>query len=562
MKTVLCIIGEELSAENEAAILQYDQEDILIHLYTNAIKEGISIGTILELFDQIEIAEVATNRYLMSDMPDYLTTAEALYSGLFGKFLYLPHMGRNYSTGDLIREETDKNKVLILSYLVEMLADQQDFQQMNYLVLNSNEFTLYNRYYYWRQTMRILLRKKNLKDTIQLEGLYQSIYQGYYDACKDLLKPVYKETRRRNLIYLITLQFIGLQHPPTRSALERISVLSKQLQKQVKVINTREPMTQLGKFPMFAATKASLNESLFGSKEYLYDGMQFTIEQSTLDMPEIGEVRKILQEIRTEKPYMILVMGNSSIVADMAAHIVPVINIPVVFSSTVARPGQYTAIGRRFSSTERQQLFHSDSVPTNIIESTFSFSLKEQINHYQRIDFHLPEERFLLLVVGTRLHDEVDVEFIDTIRPLLHEGAFLVFAGRFDGYEKRCEVDSDLKNLSTFVGFQDDIMAFDELMDLYVNPKRSGGGYSVIEAFSKGVPCITLRYGDIAAAAGDEFCVETYMEMRDSIRRYMNDSEFYQNQVKKAKRRVTEVTDAVGALQHIMKEAESRELFF
>lgn len=59
-------------------------------------------------------------------------------------------------------------------------------------------------------------------------------------------------------------------------------------------------------------------------------------------------------------------------------------------------------------------------------------------------------------------------------------------------------------------------MAVDELMDLYVNPKRSGGGYSIIEAFSVGIPGVTLRNGDIAAAA----------------------------------------------LQHILKEAESRELFF
>lgn len=516
MKTILCIVGRELTPENETALLQYDDDDTMIHLYTNAIVEGNSIGMVLELLKSLDLEDQAGSRWFMSDMPDYMATAEKLYSELFDRFIYFPHMQSPYSIGDLFGEESDKNQALILSYLVEKTADQKDFEQMNRLVINSPEFTLYNRYYYWRQVARICLRKKDLHDSQQLKELYQLIYDGYYEACKDLLEPIKKDERHEELIYVMTLQFIGLDHPPTRSALERISVLYKQLHKKIKVINTREPMTSLGAFPMYLPIHASLNDSITGSHIFQYDDMIFTLDQSDKEMPEIGEVRKILLKIRKDKPYMILVIGNGSIVADMASKIVPVINIPVVFSSVWLHEGQYTAVGKTLNNEERKSIFGSTELPTNIIESTFSFELKEQKNHYTRSDLGLPEARFLLLTVGTRLQDEVDDEFIKAICPLFKQGAFIVFAGIFDNYEKYCDQYLDLKNNSIFIGYQQDILAVDELMDLYVNPRRSGGGYSIIEAFSKGVPGVTLYGGDIAAAA----------------------------------------------LQHILQEAQNRELFF
>ena len=562
MRTILCIIGNELTTDNEAVLLQYDDDDTLIHLYTNAIAEGISIGMVLELLNQIEISDGVEQRWFMSDMPDYIAMAEALYAGLFSRFICFPSMGAVYSRGNLLSEETDKNKVLILSYLVEAMAAQEDFEQMNRLVISSNEFTLYNRHYYWRQAARICMRKKNLQDSRQLQELYHLIYQGYHEACQDLLKPIPRENRHENLIYVLTLQFIGLQHPPTRSALERISVLYKRLHKEVKVINTREPMTALGKFPMYSATDASINESINGSHVFQYDNMIFSLEQSEKEMPEIEEVRKILQKLREDKPYMILVIGNGSIVADMASKIIPVINIPVVFSSVWIREGQYTAVGRKISNKERQALFGSTELPVNIIESTFSFELKEQRNHYTRKEMQLPESRFLMLIVGTRLHDEVDDDFITELSPMFCEGAFFAFAGVFHNYETYCKKYPDFKENSIFLGYQDDILAVDELMDLYVNPKRSGGGYSIIEAFSVGIPGVTLRNGDIAAAAGEDFCVDDYAQMRQEIERYMTDREFYCSQVEKAKKRVTEVTDATAALQHILQEAQDKELFF
>lgn len=56
-----------------------------------------------------------------------------------------------------------------------------------------------------------------------------------------------------------------------------------------------------------------------------------------------------------------------------------------------------------------------------------------------------------------------------------------------------------------------------ECMDLYVNPKRSGGGSSVAESLYKGLPVVTLPVGDVSAAAGESFRVADYGEMAETI---------------------------------------------
>lgn len=563
MKLIICVIGRTLSEANEKVLLQYDNDDVMIHLFTECIEQCFTLGELLKMYLQFMQEGPCEEVWLFSDMPDYIHEAENLFASLYNTFLILPDQENNPFSGELLHEKTDANKIWIDSYLIETRAEDEDFERMNLTVLNSSEFTLYQRFYYWRQALRFGLRKKNLQDKKQLlNQIYQGLRREYEEACLDLLTPILHKDRNADLIYVITLQFIGLDHPPTRTALERIKVLNCDLNKTVKVINTCEPMTALGKFPMYAAQEGSINDGITGNRIYQYDGFVFSLEQSSKDMPEIGEVRRMLQEIREDKPYMILVIGNGSIVADMASKIVPVINIPVVFSSVWIRDGQYTAVGRHFSDEEKRQYFGKTELPVNIIESTFSFQLKEQKNHYSRIDFGLPEDKFLLVVVGTRLHDEVDDEFIVEMMPLLSQNAFFVFAGKFDNYEMYCDKYSEFAINSSFIGYQDDIMAVNELMDLYVNPKRLGGGYSIIEAFSKGVPGVTLQTGDIAVAAGEAFCVGDYAQMRNVILRYMTDQSFYKEQMQKALQRVQEVTDTAGALQHILSEAANKELFF
>ena len=68
-------------------------------------------------------------------------------------------------------------------------------------------------------------------------------------------------------------------------------------------------------------------------------------------------------------------------------------------------------------------------------------------------------------------------EFITAMEKLYDRNIHMVFAGYFDEYGNICRRHPGLKEHSTFVGYQDDILALTEIIDLYVNPKRVGGGF-------------------------------------------------------------------------------------
>lgn len=86
--------------------------------------------------------------------------------------------------------------------------------------------------------------------------------------------------------------------------------------------------------------------------------------------------------------------------------------------------------------------------------------------------------------------------------------------------------------------------------------------FSVIEAFSKGKPGVTIHYGDVAAAAGDDFCVTDYEEMIRVIKRYTEDKGYYEQMVKKGKIRAKEMTDSKAALEKILATVKERRSFF
>jgi glycosyltransferase involved in cell wall biosynthesis len=146
--------------------------------------------------------------------------------------------------------------------------------------------------------------------------------------------------------------------------------------------------------------------------------------------------------------------------------------------------------------------------------------------------------------VGSRLDFEVTDEFVEQVLlPVMQQGIVSVFMGVFDDYSKRCQKYPTLGDSSVFVGFVKDVQAVNEICDVYVNPRRNGGGTSVVEAMAKKLPPVTLNYGDVALGAGEDFWVEDYDDMVQQILRLQDDEVFYQTMSEKAYERMKVVTD-------------------
>ena len=89
-------------------------------------------------------------------------------------------------------------------------------------------------------------------------------------------------------------------------------------------------------------------------------------------------------------------------------------------------------------------------------------------------------------------------------------------------------------------GSKNNLIDYQNLFDLFVNPPRIGGGNTGAMALSAGVPVLTLNKGDIASVAGEEFTVETLEDYPEMIWKYKNDAAFYERQSKLARAKIEE----------------------
>ena len=75
--------------------------------------------------------------------------------------------------------------------------------------------------------------------------------------------------------------------------------------------------------------------------------------------------------------------------------------------------------------------------------------------------------------------------------------------------------------------FQEDMLAIAELCDIYVNPPRAGGQTSAAEAMYKGLPVVSLNYGDVSICIGKENCVDGLKKIYAAVLKLVKDKNFY-----------------------------------
>lgn len=456
-------------------------------------------------------------------------------------------------------------KLMFLSWLVDTAESKTSLENMLELTMKSKVLTTYNRYYMWNQVKRIkwINNSMNSKKIQELSSaLYKQVYWEYYEKLEDYCIKIPEEERDTDFILVMSYSFLGERHAPTRTTLERIYTIGKLLNKRVMLINTRETLTNLGLILLNKNCVRNLIDEYSNRDTYQYKDYEFPFFQPDVEMPHLSAVLDIMKFVKQAKPYFILSVGSGSIVSDLCANIVPVLSMSVVFSSLPVTMSKLSILGRKVNSNEWPLLIEQGYDKDSIIESRFTFDLIEKHIVLTREDLGLPKDKFLLLVVGLRLDSEITDEFISYMEKTYEVGTHLVFAGLFDHYDDFCKKHISLREHSSYIGYCNDMLALNSICDLYVNPKRLGGGFSIIEAFHEGKPGVTINVGDVSVSGGSEFCVENYDEMVTHIRRYIQDEQFYNDMSNKAKLRADFMTDSKGAMEELIQTALCSKYFF
>lgn len=238
---------------------------------------------------------------------------------------------------------------------------------------------------------------------------------------------------------------------------------------------------------------------------------------------------------------------------------VPTLTVGTTQSGLAVTLTSYQAVHGKLNDTWKLVCKNTGKTEQHMIHGRFTFSLKEQLEHTSREKEQLPDKQFLLAVVGARLDEEVTDDFLKMLRGVLSPQIGVVFIGKFETYEKVAERYPNIRQYMYQLGFCSDILSKLEICDLYVNPTRKGGGTSAVEAMSKGLPTISVSYGDVAGIIGEEFCCRDYEEMAELIGRYAKDDKFYQKKAEDAKKLAELYLDTDSEFKRIMEEYDRRE---
>lgn len=465
------------------------------------------------------------------------------------------------------KSKSDKNSyayIFLQSIIINITLDEKELVDLEEYVIENEELDAGTKHFLFYQIKSLMFCNKKLttENTVLLKWkLFEQIVGLYKRLIHTELKYIPRNERNHSIVLVVTEQFLTTEHGPTKTALDRCKTLINKMKKEVVLIDTAEYGNFYSNCPFYNALYGTYIQQNSELQEVEWKDVTVPYVQCENNMPNPESIEALLETVYTLKPEHIVMIGGNSIFANLADEIIPVLAVGLSPSAMENTMVSYQTLSRKLSDEDIRILHAMGKSEDSVIYSVFTSGLKEQTEHITRKELGIEEKCFVMAVIGARLDAEVTESFCDMLEEVLEDGMQVVFIGRFEKYYEINEKKyPNLKKYSKYLGFCSDILSRLECCDLYVNPIRSGGGTSSVEALYKGIPVVTTEYGDVATNVGEAFWVKDYEEMKLRIKQYRYDIDYYHRQSKYALEKVKGLLDTDGEFVRIISEMEYREL--
>jgi len=420
-------------------------------------------------------------------------------------------------------------RIYVLSWMLKYYKKISYANEIFILINNLNTIDIYTKYFLLQQIRQCVFANV-IKTDEEYEKNLNICYFGLLEELRNRLpkyKFIEKDKRDNNLIIIFNTQMVSELHAPTGMSLEMAYALNKHFGKEILIINTRESLNLSGFIPIRMVRVA--NEGYEGGV-IKYKDVNFDFYKQKDELINDNTYKTIINMVYEKKPYLIFVIGDGCIAGDLCSKIVPVVVMP-------------TSSGKQLTDSEFFIGNYEDK-DKYIIKGGCQLPFVEQKNKYNKEMFNIPQNKFIIAVIGNRLDSELSYDFLEMLNNILEmESFFVIFIGKYDNYTIQTNKFKYIKANSNYIGHQKDLLACFDVIDLFLNPKRKGSGTTAAESLFKGKPVVTLDFGDVAEIAGKDFCVDSYDEMRKILVKYQECSEFYKHQSERARIRGKKYAD-------------------
>ncbi len=432
-------------------------------------------------------------------------------------------------------EDDHMLKLYILSVLIQVCNDERivcDIQK----ILQDTAIPAINRISAMGQLSRYLFNNVVSMDKIEYISKQISVWENeilsVIQACEIDIGYIPYDKRNKKRIILIMEPVLGVDHSPTRRMINLYRYL---IENGYEVYVCSSNMKNIHISCTTEWYKSYWDNTLVNeSGEYIYDIGDVEIPtyhiNYTIDNFK-NEVRNIITKIADLNPMCVISVGDQNMLADICNKFTTVVtmgctnNMPITIAPLIAR---------YFDCTEKQNKQYIDCKLDyqKIIDVRFrDRELHKEKKAFDKEDFGISKETFLIMVVGNRLDFEVTDEVLEVLDRILdnRKNVSIGFIGKCNIIENKVK---NKKHNSRYIFFGE-TKYFEEMIgmgDLFFNPPRQGGGTGATMSIKHGIPIVTLGNCDVSAF-GECFVCEDLEDMYYKVMRYIDDEEFREKQI-------------------------------
>ncbi len=436
----------------------------------------------------------------------------------------------------IFTEKQIRQVILALSIYFHFEKDKRALEVLLLLIRNKSIPLEAKIYIVWQ------LSRINFVNT---EDIGIDIYNGYDFLVKEIkanggLKQVHKfvaKDRDRKSVVFITSQFLGIKHSPTKLLLQMVKMLNDSIDEieYIYIINSGEmPIKQTYDFlDGFSGNYIKHDDESIKAitkqlgidrcKVKYVDNYTFEVSNTQID--------EMARKIYNIKPRYVFSIGDKNILAEVCSSFTDVFTISLSANAKLCCTKYFVSTYEGLDVRE-----HKLKNSQHLIEVPYSLDMfkDEQKDYYNRNQYGIGKEDFVICIVGNRLKEEITDDVLDICTQLLYRNNHvkIMFIGsyyksyldrnRFLGMEDRVY----------FMGKRKRLVATIQLANVYLNPKRNGGGYSCIAAMEAGIPVVSLNYGDVKFYIDAQFRYESYEKMEQAIQDMIDNPKLYDQKCK------------------------------
>ncbi|MCW2247880.1 tetratricopeptide (TPR) repeat protein [Azospirillum fermentarium] len=410
------------------------------------------------------------------------------------------HLMVNPPNGDTVR---------LHSVLFQLSGDLYHFERiLHYLLLGGREVEpALLHYVYWCVSRQLFLglaapEKRDCFVPCDFYRYYEAMVRHIADVWNIRPAPRTPKPGPVRRVAVVTNQFSGDRHQPTRDCFDYAARLKDDCGLEVAIINANLMPLQVENLfiPPMIAEMAGYEEvqtvTMFGRAVRMasFNGRVFTAQK-------LADIVGVVDEF---DPDVIVSFGGSNIVCDLfsIAHARPVVCLPTTSGITISLSPLVLGYDEHDFTGGIPALYRAPFA-RRFRPFNFGFFLPPEGDGNPG---PLPQAPFRFGIVGNRLDVEADAAFVGLVDDVLDRcpGAVAVFAGGVEHLQGRLDAARNRDRLVS-IGHVNDIRAFYRQCDVFLNPPRQGGGGSAAIALGESVPVVTFPWGDVASVAGPRF---------------------------------------------------------